>query len=102
MIHALPQEQYGATHVREGGWRIDRTAQTMVVELEPGTVDAGGEFVPHPRMNWTESRIGPDRWEDFVSFTDSEFDAGDRPKATLALSAALEYMTLVDAGMRPL
>jgi hypothetical protein len=101
MIHALPQAQYGATHVREGQWRINRAAQTATVELQPGTLDGDGNFVAHPRIGWTESRIGPDRWADFVAYCES-WDAEDRPLATLALSCALEYMALVDAGMRTL
>jgi hypothetical protein len=101
MIHELPQAQYGATHVREGSWRINRAAQTATVELQPGTLDGDGNFVAHPRIGWTESRIGPDRWADFVAYCES-WDAEDRPLATLALSCALEYMALVDMGMRQL
>jgi hypothetical protein len=100
IIHELPQAQYGATHVREGVWRISRAAQTATVELQPGTM-SGDVFVPHPRIGWTESRIGPDRWADFVAYCEA-WDAHDRPRATLALSCALEYMSLVEAGLRPL
>lgn len=102
MIHALPQPQYGATHVREGQWRINRESQSATVELQPGTLDAEGNFVPHPVIGWRESRIGPDRWDDAGAYVQVEFVAGERPKMTAALSGLLEYMALVDAGYRPL
>jgi hypothetical protein len=100
LIHELPQPQFGATHLIEGQWRINREAKTITVELQPGTLQ-DGVFTPHPRIGWTGSRIGPDRWADYVTYCET-WDAAGRPRATAPLSCALEYMMLVEAGVRPL
>lgn len=104
IIHELPVPKWGCTHVGEGAVRFNRSTGTgLSIELLPGTME-GGTFVKHPVIGWTDqlSRIGADRWADYVAFTENEFVPGDRPKATLWISAALEYCSLVDLGLRPL
>jgi hypothetical protein len=104
IIHELPVPQFGATHVLENRFCINRVTRTVIVEVRPGTVVPGGDgepdevFVPHPVIGWVEKTIGPEHWDGWLAYCET-WDAGDRPRATLALSCALEYMTMLDMGL---
>lgn len=108
VVHELPQEVDGCTHVREGRFYIDRANQTFSAELTGGRM-VDGVFQPvraSGRATQMETvGIGPDRWDDFAAFA-AEFEQqpeeAAKPLHWRACAALLAYTSQVEMGLRPL
>lgn len=69
MIHELPQETAGATHVEIRDIRATPGHDGAIsVYATPGTVDASGAFVPSPHFHTLPGIIPPARRSDFDAF----------------------------------
>lgn len=106
VIHELPAEIDGCTHVREGRFHLDRAAGVFEVELRGGRI-IDGEFQP-VRASGRETQmemvsIGPELWSDFEAFCE-EFEQipeeAAKPLAWRAGAALLAYTSLLQTGER--